>query len=182
MKLKYITMMFIALNLMGCSSTKNVEKTEDILNAEKYVKLAAEEEIRLSEFIKDVSIKALEIQKSRKDIQNAIYLPQLDADGVREANWQYSNIPEGMSRTVAIDWKGSPEPILKTLADLTDYEISFVGKKYPQEPTLVIQGDDRYNIKYYIDEVERQANNDGYIKNIKILEDIKFIIVYYQEH
>lgn len=175
----------LLLFLNGCMTNSGLEKEqkdkEESARLLKYQELAKEERKKLYEYIKSVTDKALEIQKERKEVENALVLPKLDADAIREAQWQSSYIPIGMEKIIPVsNWKSPPEPLIKTFADYSHYELQFINKRPPIEKIVSIDNSGDKNIKNLIDDVERQSQ--GYIKTIKIMEDIKLIIVEYQEY
>jgi hypothetical protein len=161
--------------LGACSS--NPKNPEDV-RASNYEALAKKEEVKMHRYIQDVAAKALEVQRVRKNVENALALPKMDADHIRQAQWQIAHVPPGMERLMEIEWKGAPEPLLRALAENSHYTIDFDKKPKPIEPTVVVHSFSQ-NIKQLIDEIERQS--DGYIEDIHIYEDLKFIKVVYQE-
>jgi hypothetical protein len=178
MRKKITATIALSILLTACSSTNNMENVKEI-NGDDYEFLAQKEQLKLHENIKNIAEKALEAQLVRKQVTNALILPNLDSDQIREAEWQTTHIPSGMERELSIDWSGDPEPLLKTLASHVDYDIDFEGKPYPVSKNIVIYPN-RQNVKKLIDEIDRQSS--GYIKEINIYEDLKFIKVIYQEH
>jgi outer membrane murein-binding lipoprotein Lpp len=178
MKKKLTATIVFSLLLTACSSTSKIEDISEV-NRDDYDYLAQKEQLKLHENIKSIAEKALEAQLVRKQVTNALILPNLNSEQIREAEWQTTHIPSGMERELSIDWNGDPEPLLKTLASHVDYDIDFEGKPYPVSKNIVIYPS-RQNVKRLIDEIDRQAS--GYIKEINIYEDLKFIKVIYQEH
>lgn len=164
------------LAITGCSSTP--KKEVETANVD-YEKLALQEQKKLYLNIQTISYKALETQRIRQKVQNAASLRKMDADQIREANWQNNYIPIGMEREFSIDWKYDPEPLLKMLANYAKYTIAFKGKPYPIKKNIIIYPEKR-NIKEIIDDVAYQTK--GYISKIEILEDIKHINIIYTEH
>lgn len=178
MKKLLITTLLCAttLGMGGCSTTQKKDIAPEEVN---YERLALEEQKKLYLNIQQISYKALESQRIRHKVQNAASIKVMDADQIREANWQNNYIPVGMEREFSIDWKYDAEPLLKMLADYSDYTISFIGKPYPIKKNVVIYPE-RRNIKSIIDDVGIQT--EGYIKKIEILEDTKHIKVTYMDH
>ena len=161
--------------LGACSSNPNKPTDGQLSN---YEALAKKEEIKMHRYIQDIAAKALEVQRVRKNVENALALPKMDADHIRQAQWQIAHVPAGMERMLEIEWKGAPEPLMRALAENAHYTIDFDNKPKPLEPTIVVHSVSQ-NIKQLIDEIDRQS--DGYIENIHIYEDLKFIKVVYQE-
>lgn len=172
---------FSSILIGGCASkpdnTEELKVKKDIL---KFEEMASEERGRLHDYIKEITDKAITVQKERRDIESALTLPQLDADKIREAMWQFSYVPVGMDRVISVDqWNAPPEPLLNTLANYAKYEITYTNNKPPIDKTISINAENK-NLKYLIDEVQRQSV--GYIKDIKIMEDIKHIVVDYEDY
>lgn len=172
-----VTILVSSLMLNGCTTTNNNKEVENS-NID-YEMLALEEQKKLYDNLEEIANKALEAQRIRQKVQNAASIQVMDADQVREALWQESYVPDGMEMVVPIDWKGSPEPLLKVLANYSHYEIYFENNPYPIARDIVIPAS-RMNVKKLIDEVERQAQ--GYISDIKIYEKLKIIKVIYEQH
>jgi hypothetical protein len=170
---------FLCLSLLGVTGCTSTPKKEVKSTSVDYEKLALQEQKKLYLNIQTISYKALETQRIRQKVQNAASLQKMDADQIREANWQNNYIPVGMDREFTIDWKYDPEPLLKMLANYAKYTISFKGKPYPIKKNIIIHPEKR-NIKDIIDDVAYQTK--GYIDKIEILEDIKHINIIYMEH
>lgn len=177
--MKKITLMTLITSLItGCSSTEQLDlkNTNTEIN---YNMIALEEQKKLYTNMQEIASKALKAQRVRQQVQNATSIQLMDADKVREANWQASYTPVGMERELTIDWSGAPEPLLRTLAQHSDYTIDFENKPYPIAKDIYIYPE-RQNIKQLLDEIDRQTK--GYINRIEIYEDLKLIKAIYQEH
>lgn len=171
----YLGVFIISLSLLsGCSSRP--EKVDNI----DYEKIIIDNRKELRENIIEVAEKAYAIQKTIAAVNNAMALQSEDfsPEVMRYVEFQSSYIPQGMEREMSITWKAYPEELLKLLANASDYQIEFLGKKSPIGRVVNIDPNPR-NIKRLIDDIELQSKD--YIYKIDIFEESKLIKVYYTQ-
>lgn len=146
----------------GCSSISKQEpipqyKAESVPANEVYEKMAAAMES---------SAKSLQ---TLSEVRNAEVAGKLTYEEIRQANWRANYTPEGMGRTVTINWNGPSEPIIRTLGKMVDYKVQVLNDAAPIAHTVHINVKDEPVIDV-LRKIDAQVND---LLSINIYEEAK---------
>lgn len=137
----------------GCSTMSNHQKPVPKYVADEVPSQQVEQ--TMADAMK-TSSKALQVLSQ---VNNAEKAGKLDYEQIRQANWRATYTPDGMGRKVTITWDGPVEPILRTLGQKVDYNVSFLNNPPAIPPVVHIDVKDKSVIDV-LRKIDAQVNND----------------------